>query len=154
MNGRFVVGALVALLIAGGAAVLGVSAYQAGIAQGIAQSADGATSVVVYGAGGAGGFGFGGFFVAILGLLFVLFIVGGIARAIAFRRAGPGRWGGPRGWGGPGHWGGGSEADRAAAHERWRGTPWEARARDIHDEWHRSGGDQSTPVEPAPRDDA
>jgi hypothetical protein len=144
MSGRFILGALVALIVAGGAAVLGVAAYQAGIAQGVAQSASGTAPVVVYGLGQAG-FGFGGILFGILGLVFLLFIIGGIARAMSYRHAGHGRWGGPGGWGGPGRWSDGPDGSHAAGAERWRGTPWETHARAVHDEWHRG----SSPADPA-----
>ena len=85
--------AVVALI--GGAAALGVTAYNAGLAAGLASGAEGATVVYPYAGWGwhGGGSGFFGF----LGFLFVLFLLFGLFRAAA--------WGG-RGWGGPGHWGG------------------------------------------------
>ncbi len=150
MNGRFILGALVALLVAGAAAVLGVAAYQAGVAQGVAQSATGTTSVVYYGLGHGAGFGLGWLVFGFFGLLFLLLVLGAIFRAASFRHGGYGRWGGPGPWGGPGRWGGGSEADHAATHEQWRGTPWETRAREVHDEWHRTGSSERTgPSDPA-----
>lgn len=139
MNGRFILGALIALLVAGGAAVLGVAAYQAGVAQGVAQSATGTPSVVYYGLGHGAGLGLGWLVFGFFGFLFVLFVLGAIFRATSARHRGYGRWSGPGPWGDPAGWGGASHADNVAFHERWQGTPWEARAREVHDAWHRTG---------------
>jgi hypothetical protein len=150
MNGRFVFGALVALVVAGGAAVLGAAAYQAGIALGVAQSAAGTTSVVYYGLGHGAGFGLGWLVFGFFGFLFLLFLFGAIVRAMSFRHAGYGRWGGPGAWGGPDRWSGGHDGSQTASHERWRGTPWEAHAREIHDEWHRGSTPPADPTAAPP----
>jgi hypothetical protein len=143
MNGRSVARFLVALVIIAGVAFIGIGAYNAGVSQGLAQ----AGHVVVtpgdypvgpyiggYGWGHGIGFGFFGF----LGTLFFIFLLFALVRA-AFGghrgRHGWGGWGGPGGWAGPGGPGGPGAGGRG---------PWEARAREIHDEWHRSGGTHNT----------
>jgi len=113
---------VLAVLAVGLAGAIFQTGYLAGIA------ADGGAPVVVgpgYGWHGWG-WGFGGGLIGILGtiLVFALFI--GILKAIfggGHRRD----WsGGPRGsWGPGGHDG-----------RHWAG-PWEDRAREAHDEWHR-----------------
>jgi hypothetical protein len=138
MSGRTILGVILALVLVGGAAALGVGIYNAGIAQGVAQAAasEGTAPIVVpaYGYGwgwGGPGFGFGGVFFGILGFLLLLFLVAGLFRALAFRGRGSGGWGGPGPWGGPGS-------------DRFRGSPWETRAREIHDEWHKGNGQPAT----------
>jgi hypothetical protein len=124
MNGRTIAGVLLTLLLVAGAIGIGITAYNAGVTQGLADSGQ----VVVapgypvgpyvggYGYGwGHGGFGFFGFFIFILIALFRAVLGGG-------RGHGRGGWGGP-GWGGPGGRG-----------------PWSDRAREIHDELHRTSG--------------
>jgi hypothetical protein len=146
VSGRTILGLLFALLLIAGAAAVGVGIYNAGIAQGIAQSADGATPPVVvpaYGYGWGGpGWGIGGLFFGILFFVFFLFLIGGLFRALTYRGRG---WGGP-GWGGPGRWGAGHDHSV----EGFRGSPWEQRAREVHDEWHRqrdaSGGSAGLPT--------
>lgn len=126
MNGRTIAGILLTLVLIGGAAAIGISAYNAGVAQGLVSSGQ----VVVapgypvgpyvggYGYGGGhGGFGFFGF----LGALFFIFLLIGLFRAVL----GGGR--GHGGWGGPG-WGPGDRSGRG---------PWNDRAREFHDELHR-----------------
>jgi hypothetical protein len=118
---------LLVLVLAGAAAGIGVSAYNAGVTAGLVQSgqivaAPGTYAVAPYVGWGAGpGFGFFGFF----GLLLFLFVLIGLARA-AFG-------GSRRGWGpgGPGGWGGpnGSRSDA-----------WERRVRETHDALHRDSG--------------
>jgi hypothetical protein len=143
MNGRSVARLVLALVVIAGVAFLGVGAYNAGVAQGLAQSGQ----VVVtpggypvgpyiggYGWGHGLGFGFFGF----LGTLFFIFLLIALLRA-AFgsgRRGwgGPGRWGGPGGWGGPG--------ERARDH-------WESRVRDIHDDLHRAADNRGASGTPA-----
>jgi hypothetical protein len=129
MNGRTIAGVLLTLLLVAGAIGIGITAYNAGVTQGLADSGQ----VVVapgypvgpyvggYGYGwGHGGFGFFGF----LGALFFIFILIALFRAVLGGGRGHGRggWGGP-GWGGPGGRG-----------------PWSDRAREIHDELHRTSG--------------
>lgn len=141
MNGRSVARLLVALAIVAGVAFLGIGAYNAGVSQGLAQAgqvvvAPGGYPVGPYIGGGYGwghgiGFGFFGF----LGTLFFIFLVFALLRAAFGGHRGRHGWGGPGGWagpGGPGGWGGPGDP-------RGRG-PWEARAREIHDDWHRTGG--------------
>jgi hypothetical protein len=72
------------------------------------------------------GWGFGGGFFGFLGSLFILFLIFGLLRA-AFGGGHRGSWGGGprRGW-----------YDGDHRHGQGFG-PWEGRAREIHDEWHR-----------------
>ena len=136
MNGRTIARILLVILVVGAAIGIGVTAYDAGLTNGLTQSGQvvvtpGAYPVAPYAGYGWGfghGFGFFGFF----GFLLFLFLFLGLIRAA---------FGGRRGWGpgGRGHergdWRGGD----------WRGSPWESRAREIHDEWHRGqpdGGDK------------
>ena len=128
MNGRTIAGILLTLVLIGGAAAIGITAYNAGVAQGLVSSGQ----VVVapgypvgpyvggYGHGWGGGFSFFGF----LGTLFFIFLVIALLRAVV--------GGGHRrgGWGGPG-WGPGDRSGRG---------PWNDRAREFHDELHRTGG--------------
>ncbi len=128
MNRRSIASILLVLVVVAGAIGLGVSAYNAGVTAGLAQTG----SVVVrpevavgpylgWGYGFGHGFGFFGF----LGGLLFLFLLFALIRAAV---------GGPRrGWGGPGGgWSGGPRHDHRNA--------WEDRARDIHDQWHREHG--------------
>jgi hypothetical protein len=130
---------LVSLLLVAGAGAIGVAAYDAGIAEGVARSAADAGSTVVtpypyYGHG----WGFGGFF-GILGFFLFLVLVIGIVR---FATGGP-----RRGWyGGP--WGPGGSSKHGGGH-----GPWSDRAREVHDEWHRGGDPGATgdrPDRPGP----
>ena len=122
MNGsntvRIIAGIVLALVVA----AVGIGAYQLGVQTGVAQDAGTAVAPVApyyYGWHPVGfGFGFFGF----LGTLLFIFLVFALIRAIVFGGRG-GRWGGPGGWG-PGHPG-------------WRGGPWESRARDTFEDWHR-----------------
>ena len=121
-----------ALVLIGLLGALGVSVYQAGFVAGAA--AEGTTVVAPYAYGWGWGWGVGHGFFGFLGTLIVIFIIFGLLRAIFWR--GP-RWGG-RGWG-YGHHGYGP--DRSP--DGFKGSPWETRAREVHDEWHRgpdSGG--------------
>jgi len=114
---------VLAVLAIGLGGVIFQSGYLAGVA------ADGGAPVVVGPAYGYGWHGWGGGWVGgIVGIfvfLLVLFVFIGLLRA-AF-----GGWGhvgrGRGGWG-PGGYGDGS---------RHRFGPWEDRAREAHDEWHR-----------------
>jgi hypothetical protein len=141
MSGRTFARVLLAVIVIGGAIMLGVGAYNAGVSQGLAHS--GAVSAVPggypvtpyigWGYGWGHGFGFGIF--GFLGTILFLFLVFGLVRA-AFgggRGWGPG---GRRGWyggeGGMGHGG------------------FDERARRFHEELHRStdsdvAGDRSRP---------
>jgi hypothetical protein len=135
MNGRTVAGILLALLLIGGAAAIGITAYNAGVTAGLVESGQvvvgpgQATGPYVggYGPGwGNGGFGFFGF----LGFLFFLFLFFALIRA-AF-----GGWGRRGGWGGGGPgWGGRYD-----------------RIREMHDELHRSGSTGTGTTSPNPTD--
>ena len=133
--------------VAVGGAFIAQTAYQAGIAANVtvvAPATTGTTSgdgtvvapvvVPAYGWGWGHGFGWGPGF-SIFGFLVTLFVILlfiGLIRALTFR-GGPGRWGpgGPGRWGGPDH-------DHGS-------SPWEARAREHFDAWHRTAHDQPTP---------
>ncbi|HEX4897167.1 MAG TPA: hypothetical protein VFV53_02265 [Candidatus Limnocylindrales bacterium] len=116
---------VLAILLVG----LGAAIFQTGYLAGVA--ADGSAPVVVgpgYGYGW-GGWGWrGGLIGGIVGFfvfLFVIFLFIGLLRA-AF--GGWGRGGSGRGGWGPGYGHGSGQ----------RFGPWEQRAREAHDEWHRS----------------
>jgi hypothetical protein len=132
MQGRTIARALLIVVLIGAAVGIGVTAYDAGVASGLAQTGQVAVTpaypvapYVGYGWGFGHGFGFFGF----LGMLLFLFLIVGLIRAA---------FGGRRGWGGPRGGGPGGRGD-------WRGSAWESRAREIHDEWHHGqtdGGDK------------
>jgi len=146
---------LVAVLAIGGG-VIATTAYQAGLSTAVTTATAGGATVVTpvvvpaygYGFGWHPGFGIFGFFAT----LFFLFVVFALIRAIVWRGA-PGRHGGwgRGGWGGPGGHGygyghgpeTGPQADR---------SPWDARAHETFDDWHRRAHDPSTT--PAPTDPA
>jgi hypothetical protein len=126
MQGRTIARALLIVVLIGAAVGIGVTAYDAGVASGLAQTGQVAVTpaypvapYVGYGWGFGHGFGFFGFF----GTLLFLFLVFALLRAA---------FGGRRHWGGSQH--GQSGGWRGAD---WRGSPWESRAREVHDEWHR-----------------
>jgi len=128
MFGRTFVRVLLILVIGLGAVALGVGAYQAGLAAGLA--ADGAVVPPVgphYGYGWHPfGFGFGIF--GLVGLVLFVLLFAAIVRAAAWGGRGP-RGGWPAGWGGPGRWGGPRHHDH--------GAPWEGRVHDSFEDWHR-----------------
>jgi hypothetical protein len=138
---------LVIAAIAIGGGLIATAAYQAGLAADVTvvqPTTDGTVvaPVVVptYGWGWHGfgpGFGFFGF----LGTLFVLFLLIGLIR-FAFR--------GPRGWGGPGGWNGPGGTSGPGGPGR---HPWEARAHEAFDDWHRTahgrGTEPPTPDRPS-----
>jgi hypothetical protein len=136
MNGRTVASILLAVVIITGGVFLGIGAYNAGVTQGLIDSGQiGSPGPYIGGPYGWGygmgpGFGFFGF----LATLFFIFIVIALVRAaFGFGRGGRGPWGGPGGW------------DRHG-----RGA-WDERARQIHDEWHRTGGSGSAGADGPPR---
>ena len=142
---------LVVVLVIGGG-VIATTAYQAGrhtaVTTATASGATVVTPVVVpaYGYGWGWHPGFGWFF-GFLATLFFLFIVFGLIRAIFWRRpARPSRLGARRlGW----H--GGWSGYGAGGHGPGHGSPWEARAHETFDDWHRRAhGDSaaSGPTEP------
>ena len=133
MNGRTIAGIVLTLLLIGGAAAIGITAYNAGVTQGLIDSGQVVTApgypagpyVGGYGYGwGHGGSGFFGF----LGTLFFIFLVLALIRVVIGGGRGRGGWGGP-GWGGP-----------DGRHGR---GPWSDRAREFHDELHRASGQSS-----------
>jgi hypothetical protein len=121
MYGRSGFRLLLGVLIVIGAVALGVGAYQAGLAAGATVAPGSAPAVVPY-YGHPFGFGFG--FFGFLGTLLFIFLIFAVIRALAFGGRG-------RGWGGPGGWSGGPGG------EGWRGSPWESRAHDAFEDWHR-----------------
>ena len=138
MNGRTIAAILLVIVLGIGAIALGVTAYNAGVTAGLAQNvaAEGGSVVVApgyavapyagWGWGWGHGFGFFGFF----GILLFLFLVFGLIRA-AF------------GWGAAGAAAAGAATGRAATAAA--GTTvgrdaWNDRAREVHDELHRTGG--------------
>ena len=129
MNGRWFLRVALVLVLVAGASLLGIGAYQAGLAAGMA--ADGTVSPQVGPGYGwyPGGFGFG--FFGFLGMLLFFFLVFGLVRAA---------FGGGRGWGGPGRWGPDGGGRRSG---------WEGRAHDAFESWHREAHDQqpSTPAD-------
>jgi len=134
---------LIAVLALGGG-LIASSAYQAGLDTAVTTATASGAPVVApvvvapypY-AYGWHAFGFGWGIFGLFAGLFFLFVVFGLFRAVFWRR-GPGRRGG---WGGPG-WDG---------HD---GSPWQTRAHDTFDDWHRqahdatSGGSPATPRPP------
>jgi hypothetical protein len=133
---------LVAVLAIGGG-LIATTAYQAGLSTAVTTATGSAGTVVApvvvpaygYGYGWHAGFGFFGF----LATLFFLFIVFALVRAIFWR----GGWG-RRGWG-PGGYGGygyGKGPD-GTGH-----GPWDARANEAFDEWHRRAHGESAAPEP------
>ena len=133
MNGRTIARVLLAIVLIGAAVGLGTTAYNAGVSAGLAQNGT-VTVAPGYPVGPYVGWGWGyghgfGFFGLFGGLLF-LFLLFALVRA-AFGG------GHRRGWNGHGGgWSGG-----------WRGPDgrgWEDRARQVHDEWHRTHPDDAT----------
>jgi hypothetical protein len=135
MTGRTIARVLLVVVLVGAAIGIGVTAYDAGVSTGLAQTGQAVGAVggypvapyIGYGWGFGHGFGFFGFF----GMLLFIFLVFALIRAAI---------GGRRGWGGPGAWGPGHHGDRDNRPD-WRGSPWESRAREIHDEGQRARPD-------------
>jgi hypothetical protein len=145
---RILIALLVIAAVAIGGGFIANTAYQAGLSANVtvveATTGSGAVTPVVvpaygwgWGPGAGPGWGGGSGFsiVGFLGTLFVIFLFIALIRALMFRggRRGP-RGGGPGGWGGPRGWDrgpGGHDHDHAGRH------PWEARAHQAFDDWHR-----------------
>jgi hypothetical protein len=134
MNGRTLARIFLAVVIIAGAVGLGVTAYNAGVTAGLAETGrvvvnDGpylapGGSYVGYGLGH--GFGFFG------GLLFLILLFALVRAA----------FGGRRGWGRHGSsWVAGGWRDE-------QGRSWEERARDAHDAWHRDHPEGSARNDP------
>ena len=117
-----VLGAIVLAALAIG---LAGAIFQTGYLAGVA--ADGGVAPVVVGNGYGWGWGFGGGLFHVLGFLFFLFLFFAILRAV---------FGGGRGGWGRGGWGPGGYGHDPSH----RFGPWEQRAREAHDEWHRGEG--------------
>lgn len=122
---------IAAVAVVGLVGAAGVGIYQAGFVAGAA--AEGVTVVPPfagygwYGPGWGHGFGLFGF----LGAVLFVFLLFGLLKAL-FGRGPRGAWNG--GWGHPSRHGWGHRPDA------FRGGPWEDRAREIHEEWHRRHG--------------
>ena len=132
MNGRTIAQILLVLVLVVGGIGLGVTAYNAGVTQGLAQTGAVAVAPVPYAvapyAGWGWGFGHGfGFFGFLGGLLFLFLLIGLIRAAFGPRRGWGGGYG--RGWG-SGRYAGSWHDDQ--------GRSWEDRAREAHDSWHRA----------------
>jgi hypothetical protein len=116
-----IVGGLVLAVLAIG---LAGAIYQTGF---VAGAAGGAQPVVVgpaYGYGWGWGWGFGGGLFHLLGFIFFIFLFFALLRAL---------FGGHRrGWGQG--WGPGDHGNHPGSSQF---GPWEDRARQVHDEWHR-----------------
>jgi hypothetical protein len=124
---RVIAGIVLALIVA----AIGIGAYQLGVQTSVAQETGTAVApaVAYYGWHPFGfGFGFFGFFGTLLFFLLIFVLI----RAVVFGGRGR-RWGGP-GYGGPGG---------------WRGGPWESRARQTFEDWHRDAHEgRTTGAEP------
>ena len=122
MNGsntvRVIAGIVLALIVAG----IGIGAYQLGVQAGQVQQAGAAVAPAVapYAYYGWHPFGFGFGFFGFFGTLLFFFLIFVLIRAVLFGGRG-------RRWGGPGN--GGSRG--------WHGAPWEYRARETFEDWHR-----------------
>jgi hypothetical protein len=145
MNGRTIARVLLVLILVGGAAVLGIGAYNAGVTQGLIDSGQIAPGGYIggpyVGAPYAGGWGYGwghgigfGFF-GFLGTLLFIFLLIGLFRAAFGRGRGWGP-GGPRGWYG------------REGHEHPGRDGWDERVRRVHDELHQTGTGGTTPGDP------
>ena len=127
---RIVGGLILAVLAVG----LVGAIYQTGFMAGAAGTAGVGNPVVVapaYGYGWGWGWGFGGGLFHLLGFIFFVFIFFAILRAI-FGGHHRGWGGGSRGWGGG--WGPGDHGSHPGTGQY---GPWEDRARQVHDDWHR-----------------
>ena len=125
---------LIAVLAIGGSAIA-ATAYQAGLTTAVAQIPAGSATVVTPIVMPAYGFGFGhpGFgFLGFLGTIFFLILVFGLLRAIFGRGRGHGHGWGPGGPGGPGSSGGPCGPSGPDGQ-----NPWQARANQRFEEWHR-----------------
>ena len=131
--GRVIAAILLVVVLVIGGGVIATTAYQAGLNAAVT-TATGSGAVVTPVVVPPYGYGYGWSpFGAIFGFfatLFFLFIVFALIRAI-FWRGGPGRRGG---WGGPGYWGGKGSWAGPEGHGH---SPWEARAHETFDDWHR-----------------
>ncbi len=158
---RIVGGIILAVVTIGLAGAI----YQTGYLAGAAGTAGAANPAVVGPLWGWGwGWGFGGGLFHLLGLIFFVFLFFGLLRLVFGGRGrgwGPGSRGYRRGWM-PG------EYDDHRAPDRF--GPWEDRARQVHDDWHRrqdaatgttgpaasagSAGPSGSAGQPAPTDPA
>ncbi len=149
MNGRTIAAVVLTLLLVGGAVAIGVTAYNAGVTQGLVESgqvvvAPGTAVGPYVGGPYVGGYGYdhGGFgFFGFLGTILFILLVIALFRAVLGGGRGRGGWG--RGWGGHGWGGPGGPYGQG---------PWSDRAREFHDELHRTGGGTSTDPSQHPTD--
>jgi len=141
--GRVFAAILLVAVLAIGGGIIATTAYQAGLSTAVTTATGSGGTVVTPVVVPAYGYGygwnpFGGIF-GFFATLFFLFIVFALIRAI-FWRGGHGRRGGwGPGWGGPG-WSGYGKGPDGHGH-----SPWEARAHETFDDWHRRAhGDAPT----------
>ena len=122
-----IVRVVAAVVLVGLLGTVGVGIYQAGFVAGAAT--EGATVVAPFAGYGlyGPGWGHGGGFFGFIGTLLFVLLLFGLLRAVF--------WRGPRAWGGG--WGHGNPSADRHGPEAFRGSPWEARAREVHEEWHR-----------------
>jgi hypothetical protein len=145
--GRVIAAILLVVVLVIGGGIIATTAYQAGLSTAVTTVTGSAgtvvTTVPAYGYGyDAHPFGWGFGIFGFLFFLFFLFLVFGLIRAI-FWRGGSGRRGG---WGGSGWYG----YDKGPnGHGR---SPWESRAHDTFDDWHRRA--HGEPPTPGPNDPA
>lgn len=116
---------LLAVLVGAGG-LIATTAYQAGLSAAVTTSGGTAVQPVFIPAYGFGWhvFGLGYGFLGFLGTLLFIFLIFALIRVVIFggRRRG--------GWGGPGRWAGGPGAGGSR-------SPWEGRAHQAFDDWHR-----------------
>ncbi|OGO56648.1 MAG: hypothetical protein A2Z32_13255 [Chloroflexi bacterium RBG_16_69_14] len=132
---RLIAAILLVAVLAVGGGIIATTAYQAGLSTAVTTATGSAGTVVAPVVVPAYGYGFGhgwnpfGWIFGFFATVFFLFVVFGLLRAIFWRGGprrgspGPGGWRGP-GWNGTGHGGQGH-------------SPWEARAHETFDDWHR-----------------
>ena len=121
MNGSNTVRVIAGIALALVVAAIGIGAFQLGVQTGVAQDAGTAVAPVGPYYYGWHPFGFGFGFFGFLGTLLFIFLIFALIRGIVWGGRGR-RRGGPGGWGGqPGY----------------RGGPWESRARETFEDWHR-----------------
>jgi hypothetical protein len=137
VNGSNTVRVIAGILLAIVVAVVAIGAYQMGVDAGAAGNAAGAAAPAAPYYYGWHPFGFGFGFFGFLGTLLFFILIFALIRAIVF--GGRRRWGGP-GWGGHQPYGG------------WRGGPWESRARETFEDWHRNAHGEAPRSGPRPDD--
>ena len=143
---KIVGGLILAVLAIGLAGAIYQTGFSAGAAGGVSPAV--VAPAYAYGPGWGWGWGFGGGLFHLLGFIFFLFLFFALLRVLfggGHRRG----WGpGPRGWGQG--WGPGDRGDHPGPNQF---GPWEDRARQVHDEWHRrQDAPTSNPPDARPAD--